>query len=360
MTGGDPELVFFGAFDPAYPRNAIIREGWRRTGRRASECRTDVKRKAPTRYPALLWQFLSGNHRGGVIFVPDFRHKDVPLAWLIARLAGRRLVFDPLVSRWETRVLDRGDATAGSMQAGHNRNIDRLSFQLSDLVLADTDAHGNFFAREYGLPDGRVRTLYLGFDDRLFPPAPPPEANGTLRVLFYGSYLPLHGVPTIVEAAAAVANEDIRVTLVGGGQTHDETKRLAERLRAPIRFLDAVPDTALAGLIARADVVLGVFGTTPKASLVVPNKVYQALGVGRAVVTASNPAVGEIFRDGEHLLAVSAGDARALAGALRLLAADRGRARALAEAGGRYVRERFNPGRIADDLSALLREGGIR
>lgn len=359
MSGDDPSLVFFGSFDPAYPRNAIIREGWRRTGRRSSECRAGIKRKVHTRYPVLVTRFFRGGGRGGVIFVPDFRHKDVPLAWLLAKLTGRRVVFDPLVSRWETRVLDRGDAGDGSMQAAHNRNIDRLSFRLPDLVLADTDAHRRFYEREYGLRSDRVRTLYLGFDDRLFPVAAPPPETGTLRALFYGSFLPLHGAETIVEAAAALDPETVRVTMVGSGQTLAAARRLADSVRAPVDFLPPVPADALAETIAAADVVLGVFGTTPKTALVVPNKVYQALACNRAVVTASTPAIREIFRPGEHLLTVPGGDAGALAGALETLSADRRLARRLAESGGRLVRQRFNPSRIADDLSGILREGEI-
>ena len=136
-----PHLLFFGAYDPEYPRNLIIRNGWRKLGFNLSECRAGVKRKVQTRYPALLYRFLRSKKKGDFIFVPDFRHKDVPLAWALARLSGKRVIFDPLVSRYETKVLDRGDAGEGSAQAWHNRNLDRISFNLPDLILADTAAH---------------------------------------------------------------------------------------------------------------------------------------------------------------------------------------------------------------------------
>ena len=109
-------------------------------------------------------------------------------------------------------------------------------------------------------------------------------------------------------------------------------------------------------MISEADVVLGIFGTTPKASMVVPNKVYQALAVGRAVVTAGTPAVGEFFREGEHLLTVPQGDPRALADVLRTLGSDRTLRKRLSEAGGSYVHSEFNSTRIAEGLLNAITE----
>ena len=56
----------------------------------------------------------------------------------------------------------------------------------------------------------------------------------------------------------------------------------------------------------------------------VPNKVWQAMAVGRPVVTADTPAVREVLEDGLTALLVPAGDPDALASALGRLAGDRG------------------------------------
>jgi glycosyltransferase involved in cell wall biosynthesis len=360
-AAGHRELMFFGAYDPGYPRNSIIRKGLLKCGYRVYECRVDDRLKVHMRYPVLAWKNMMMRHRGSIVFVPDFRHKDVPLAWLLSRISGRSLVFDPLVSRYETRVLDRGDVPEGSVQAWHNRNIDRLSFRLPDLVLADTEAHAAFYIDQYALQKGKVGALHIGFDDDFFHEVPySSSGGGTLEVLFYGTYLPLHGVRTIIDAISLLADRPYHFTLVGEGQTYDEMRERAAHLSSKlVSFMPKVPVERLNSLIAEADVVLGIFGVTRKAAMVIPNKVYQALAVGRPVITADTPAVREIFTSGEHLATVPPGDANALADAIRMLGDDVELRGNIAAVGCRYVRGEFNSIRVAERLVKMFREKGI-
>ena len=354
------EIVFFGGYDPDYPRNAIIRKGLERLGVKVRSCRADGSRRAVFRYPLLLARFFStGMGRDTPLFVPDFRHKDVPLAWMLSRMPRRELIFDPLVSRYETRVLDRGDAEDGSAQARHNWNIDRITMRMSDVVLADTDAHAAFYAGEFDVDERKVRTLYLGYDDTVFSRLPAREPDGVFRVLFYGSFLPLHGTDVIVEAARLLEN-GFRFRIVGSGQTMDEFRRRADGIGGNrLEFSGNVPESELPGLISEADAVLGVFGTTPKTGMVIPNKVYQSMACGRPVVTADTPAIREIFTPGEHIVCVPPGDAVLLAGELKRLKDDRRFAESVAAVGGRLVREEYNPGKVAGRLLDILdREGG--
>jgi len=358
---GAEGILFFGAYDPDYPRNEIIRKGLKRCGFVVSECRVDARFKVFLRYPALLWRWARVGRSSRIIFVPDFRHKDVPLAWALARCSGKRLVFDPLVSRYETRVLDRADVVRGSLQSWHNRNLDAVSLGLADLVLADTQAHARFYAEEFDIPPGKIRVLPVGFDEDIFRQAAFHGDRAYVTILFYGTFLPLHGVETIIAAAGILRGKAVRFMIVGEGQTHGAAEEMAAGLPDDLlAFHPAVSIRDIASLLAEADIVLGIFGKTPKAAMVVPNKVFQALAVGRPVVTADTPAIHELFTPGVHLLAVPPGDARALAAAIELLAADAPMRRRLSEAGGSFVRAQFNSRRIAERLSTILREEGLQ
>src|SRR5205085_1140322 len=76
-------VCFFGAYDPSYPRNRLLRDGLRRRGIEVLEACVRETR-AFRRYPALLAAWAPVMGRADVVLVPEFRHKDVPLAKALA------------------------------------------------------------------------------------------------------------------------------------------------------------------------------------------------------------------------------------------------------------------------------------
>jgi len=350
-------VCLFGGHHRDYPRSAVLTSGLRRIGVPVFECVASPRLKSPRRYPALIREYRRCPGEFDVVFVPEFRHKDVPLAWALARWSGKTCVFDPLVSRFDTRVYDRRDAAPGGLQAWHNLNLDRLSLSLADLALADTEQHAHYFRTRLAAPDARVRVLPVGYDDELFRPVPP-AATDVVRVLFYGSYLPLHGVEVIVAAAERLRDErDIRFELIGGGQTFSSVQsRVREARLANVSLESRVDAAALPARIAAASICLGVFGSTLKAARVVPNKVYQCMGMNRAVITADSPAAREFFVPGRDVELAAAGDPDALAAAVLALARDPGRRCRIGEAAGARVRAEFSPVPLARRFVALCEE----
>src|SRR5262249_48792370 len=124
------------------------------------------------------------------VLVPEFRHKDVPLARLVATLSGSALIVDPLVSRLDTQVGDWGSASAASLQGDHNRPLAHAAVRFADLLLCDTAAHAAYFQTRHRVPRERCAVVPVGFDDTVFQPRP--EPTGPFEVAFFGSFLPLH------------------------------------------------------------------------------------------------------------------------------------------------------------------------
>ncbi len=106
--------------------------------------------------------------------------------------------------------------------------------------------------------------------------------------------------------------------LVGGGQTEREVDARAATLPNVERVTWLDPP-ALCAAIAGAGACLGIFGTSAKASRVVPNKVYQCMAVGSAIITRDSPAARALLTDAEHALLVPPGDGAAIARAIRRL-----------------------------------------
>ncbi|MFL5980221.1 MAG: glycosyltransferase [Gaiellaceae bacterium] len=254
-------------------------------------------------------------------------HFDLPAARLAAR--GRPVVFNPLVSLADTIVVDRERFGRNSFAARTLERIDRHAFRAADLVVADTETHARFLGELAGRAD--LEVCFVGAEDRLFRPGWQPPQR--FRALFVGKLIPLQGVETIVAAARAVPELEFRI--VGSGQ-------LDPLLADPppnVAHVPWVDYERLPGELHAAGCALGIFGTTPKAQRVIPNKAFQAIACGVPLVTADSPAAQELLVDEESALLVPPGDAAALAAAVRRLAADTELARRIG-AGGRAAYER--------------------
>ena len=102
----------------------------------------------------------------------------------------------------------------------------------ADLVIADTDAHADFFAKLAGIPRNRIVVCFLGAEEP--PLAPGWKPIEVFGCLFYGKMIPLHGLDTIL-AAARLAPE-IPFRIAGAGQL----EALLERDLSAQRRLDSL------------------------------------------------------------------------------------------------------------------------
>jgi glycosyltransferase involved in cell wall biosynthesis len=284
-----------------------------------------------------------------------FRRHHVPVVW------------DALISLYDTVVLDRQLVGARSLWAWFLRGIDRLASGLADCILVDTDQNRGYWRDRLAIPDDKLRVVHVGAED-LFGGHPGTDQHGPgaerRTVLFYGKYIPLHGVEVIVRAAhileqAAAPGRPARVMwkLLGRGQQRPMAEDLARELDVHnLRFVDWVDYEDVPAQIRKASMGLGIFGLTDKAQRVVPNKAYQILAGGRPLITASTPASRELLvRDGlEGAYLVPAGDPEALAGAVDELAQSPEKARALAAAGHDLYRRFYTSREIGRRLIQVL------
>jgi glycosyltransferase involved in cell wall biosynthesis len=360
-------VVWAGTFDPEFSRNKkltkllglaqidveTVREDlW--SGDRvtlAGKPTPQILLRAVVRYPRLLFRLLRAG-RPDVYLVSYPGWFDMPLLRIVASLKRRPIVFDPFLSLHDTMIADRGLHTRGSLMARAASLFDRWSLRMADTVIADTAPQLDFYRRVAGkaLSDGSV--LPVGADDDLFA-ARPEIAAEPRRVLYYGNYIPLHGVATIVEAATLLQPDEIELTMIGDGP---DQHLVAETVRTACLRVDrhgTVPLDELPAHVARASICLGVFGASDKAGRVIPHKVYEAIAMRKPVVTREGPAVAATFREGD-VVTVPPQDPGALADAIRGLLADPMRRDSVADAGYETYQLKFAEPRLSADLLEIL------
>lgn len=383
-------ILVFGTYDTAaHPRVGIIADGLRAHGCEVAECNVPlglntaarVKMLAqPWRVPLLVlrlarcWLTLAVRARRmprpDAVLVGYLGHFDVRLARLLFRRTP--IVLDHLVGASDT-ARDR-QLSGGGVRQLLLRAIDSGALRSATVIVVDTEEHQAALPPEHhdravvvpvGAPDdwfaaadqaprqSLERVNPMASADGAAPGAAADRPTGPdpIRVVFYGLFTPLQGTPVIGAALAELAGAPVEVTMVGGGQDLAAAKQAAAGNPA-VRWLDWVASTELPELVAGHDVCLGIFGTGPKALRVVPNKVFQGAAAGCAVVTSDTDPQRRTLGDAAVL--VAPGDPRALADALRALAADRSTLAAKRAEARRLALAEFTPASVVEPLLKLL------
>ncbi|WP_213455024.1 glycosyltransferase [Rhizomonospora bruguierae] len=356
----------FGTYDTGrHPRVAVLIQGLRDSGDEVTEVNARLPLdtagrvamlRQPWRLPVLAWQLgacwlrlirAARRARAGepdAVLVGYLGHFDVRLARRLFRRPP--IALDHLVSAAGTGH-DRGLSRAGGVKHALLRWIDRTALASADTIIVDTEEHLATLP-----PQARARAVVVpvGAAHEWFRP-PPATRTGPLRVVFVGLFTPLHGTETIGTALAALAGDDIEITMVGRGQDHGRCRELAAP-NTRVTWLDWVSGERLPALVAGHDVSLGIFGSTEKALRVVPTKVYQGLAAGCVVVTSDTEPQRAALGDAAVL--VPPGDPAALAATLRDLAADPAKLARLKAAGHELAVSRFQAAAVVAPLRARV------
>lgn len=367
-------LAWIGTYESDYPRTRVLIAGLRERGVEVVECHRPVweltRHKAgeflsPARLPATAaryaraWAAIAAAQRrlGPVdaVVAGYPAQLDAPFAAAIARSRRVPLIVDAMISLSDTLGGDR--ARVGRLAGASLERLDRYAVRKADLLVTDTASHAEYFSQRLGAEPGRLGIVPVGAEPGLFPHTPQPA--GEPHALFYGKLSPLHGLETVLAAARVPATPPLR--LIGDGQLRPWLEAELARERPPrLEHVDWVPYEQLGAELGAAAICLGIFGASEKAQRVVPNKVYQAMSVGRPIVTADTPGARELLSDGENALLVPAGDPHALAAAMSRLAADAELRRRLGENAQRRFQELGSPTAVAGRLLESLARIGVR
>lgn len=170
---------------------------------------------------------------------------------------------------------------------------------------------------------------------------PAPAAPGTAIVGYAGHLYPWKGVDGLLASLAELPG--VRGLIVGGLEGEPDLERLQRRaaelcVNDRVEFTGRVAPFEVAGHLHRATVlVLPNTATHLSSHYTSPLKLFEYMAAARPIVASNLPSLREVLRDGDNALLVPAGDAPALANAVRRLLDDGALAARLADAAYRDV-----------------------
>ncbi|OQY30100.1 MAG: hypothetical protein B6243_10760 [Anaerolineaceae bacterium 4572_5.2] len=360
-------VCYFGAYRVNYSRNQIMIAGLRPLWR-GIEDRIETAgggwasfgfmKRIVSVYARLLKQYFSLGKDYDVMVLGYPGQLDVFLARLLTWFHRKPLVLDLFMSIYLI-ALERDLDTQSKFSIRLLRKLEWAACRLPDLLICDTEAYRDWHKKTHGLQPERFRLVPTGADDRVFKPVEIDKPDdGLFRVLYYGTFIPNHGVKYIIEAANLLQDHpEIQFELVGRGPDKALALYLAKEYNLQnVVFTDWVEKDDLPQKIANADMLLGVFGNTPQSLMTVQNKIYEGLAMSKAMVTGYSLTVSKILTHRQHIYLCERNNSESLAEAILDLNNNLTMREYLADNGRALYLSSFTPATLGEKYKEYLQE----
>jgi len=288
------KVCLFGTFVHEH-MNTVLRKKLDLQGIEIIECHEDVELTIWSGLKA-YWNLIK-KHRGleyDVLIIPLWRGSlALPLAKLISR---KPILYYANASLYSTVIEDRKMFRQKSLQASFLHFFEGLTLKFSNLIIKESFTDIEYSVKEFDIDKKKFKRLLIGANESMFKPITFKENNDKFVVLYFGNFIPLHGLEYVIEAAKILKNQkNIVFKFCGEGQTKQDIQNRVKRYGLDnVEFLGYVEKHILLENIKDADICLGIFGKSLKASRVITNKVYEVLASQKPLITMKSEAVKEI------------------------------------------------------------------
>jgi glycosyltransferase involved in cell wall biosynthesis len=240
--------------------------------------------------------------------------------------------------------------------------IERLLTKITDKIMVLTELEKNDYIRFKVAQETKLKLIYTGLELEEFgtPLNDPGLKEGfgiktdELVIGFVGRLEPIKGLLYLALAAKIVLGkkDNVRFIFVGEGSLKEELRSVLSRWSGPVNkviFTGWRED--IAQLMSMFDILV-----LPSLNEAVGLVLIEAQSQGVCVVATKVGGIPEIVRDKQTGILVEPEDSQALAEAIIFLLDNQNQRKAYAQAGQRFVKDRFNAQTLAENVLRMYEE----
>ena len=347
-------ICYFGIYNPTHTRNRLNIKGLRLNGVEVLEC--NVRERSLSKYWQLVRLHWPMRHKYQVMIVGFPGQTIMPLAWLLAKLAGKKIIFDAFISLYDSFVFDEKKYRPRSFQAFKYWFVDWLACRLADVIMLEAYEYAKYFIQTFKINPKKFRRILVSCDEEVMYPRENPREDEKFTVHFHGTYIPAQGIDYIIGAVALLKDKGAHFNIIGRLKDYQSViDRAKNEGLTNISFYDFMPYQRLAEMMAEADICLGMFGNTEKAKRAGAFKIMEAMAMKKPLLTADTPAVREFLVDGQNALLCRIADSQDLSEKIILLKNDQALRDKIAQNGHNLFQETMTPKVIGEQLLQIAK-----
>jgi glycosyltransferase involved in cell wall biosynthesis len=279
-------------------------------------------------------------------------------AWLLARLKGAKFLFE-VRDLWPQFAVAVGVLKNPAL-IRMSEWLERFLYRRADRVMVNSPG---FIAHVSSRGAERVELIPNGADPSMFDPSNDGadfRRAHQLEDKFVALYAGAHGMSNdldvVLDAARLLRDEKkIQIVLLGDGKEKPALqKRAAEMKLNNVTFIPSVPKSEMPDALAASDVCIAILKPLEEYKTTYPNKVFDYMAAGRAVILAIDGVIREVVEAADCGLFVEPGNPSAMADAIRRLADDPEKRRAMGRNGRKYLEKYFRRDVLFLQLEQIL------